>query len=428
MRVATGDLVRIGGLAAALGIHALFGVPAPADPGLVEAGIGAGLLAAAGLRLPLRIASGALLGRPAAGWCRAGCVAAAALFWPPLLRAAQLGNDPADVLRDVVPLGFLFLPLLLGLALSRDDLPPACPRAVHPGPVHPVPALPVLALGLAGIGVAFALRRLALPAASGTPAFYLGNGPAVAFAAVWLPLLALVPAGLGLPARHPPFRPMVGAVLRLAALAGGGLAFTVLFLDVNRSTFAACTLALALALTLALTLGGAMALRPAGRATALPLLLGLPLLLLADASAGLLGELVRPFVEKTGRVGVNGRGAELAAVAAVAGRDWATLLFGAGWGALMENPAVGGRPVSYTHGLPGYLLLKTGLAGCLAALLWAGALAGPWLRLLRRDFGLALAAAAPVAVGVLFHTGYKHLCFGLLLCLPVLAERAGRRT
>lgn len=414
MRWAASDLVRLGGLTAALCLHALFGVPAPAEPGLAEAGIGAGLLVAAGLRWPLRIVSGALLADPVAGWCRAGCVAAAVLLWLPLLRAVRLGNDPADVLRDVVPLGFLFLPLLLGLPLSRRD----------PARAFPVSALPVLALGLAGIGVVFALRRLALPVPPGTPASYLGNGPAVAFAAVWLPFLAVLgPAGCGLPPGRPPCPAAVGAVseavFRLAALVGGGLAFTVLFDDVNRSTFAACALALAA--------GCLPLLRSAGRAAALPLMLAVPLFLLADATAGLLDELVRPFAEKTGRVGVNGRQAELAAVVAAAGRDWATLLFGAGWGALMENPAVGGRPVSYIHGLPGYLLLKAGLAGCLAGLLWAVALAGPWLRLFRRDVALALAVAAPVAVGVLAHTGYKHLCFGLLLCLPALAERGGRQ-
>lgn len=417
MRERIAELVPILGLSAALGTHALFGVPAPAEPGLVEALTGMGLMTAAGVAWPLRAGSGALLGLSFPGgraspgmvrgigldWRRAGCAAAAILLWVPLLRAAVLGNEPADILRDVVPLGFLFLPLLLGLAFLR----------------RPAPALGVLVLGLACIGLAFALRRLAFPAPPGTPAAYLANGPAVAFAAVWLPLAALSPAGTALSRGSCPGGVPFGPAGRLVALAGGMTAFTVLVLDVNRSTVAACLLALAV--------GGALRLRPARLPVALPPLLAFLLFLAAAWEAGMLGELARPFVEKTGRVGDNGRVGELAAVAAVAGRDWPSLLFGAGWGALMENPAVGGWTVSYTHGLPGYLLLKTGLTGCLAGLLWAAALAAPWLRLLRRDAALALAVAAPVVVGTLAHTGYKHLCFGLLLCLPVLAEGDGRR-
>ena len=60
-------------------------------------------------------------------------------------------------------------------------------------------------------------------------------------------------------------------------------------------------------------------------------------------------------------------------------------------------------------------------------LCWLATLAPAAFRLAKANPPLALATAPPIAGGLLFHTSFKYLCFGLLLTLLALAgERAGR--
>lgn len=65
---------------------------------------------------------------------------------------------------------------------------------------------------------------------------------------------------------------------------------------------------------------------------------------------------------KTETYGLNERASEAVAVADHIGSSPASLVFGAGWGALVRNPAVGEMWVSYTHSFATYMLLKTGIA------------------------------------------------------------------
>ena len=124
--------------------------------------------------------------------------------------------------------------------------------------------------------------------------------------------------------------------------------------------------------------------------------------------------------QKTGIVGLNARTQEWAAVMNILSNDWANLLFGEGWGGRLENPAVGGLNVNYTHSLISSLLLKTGIIGSLVILggcLWPVARSFRYLMTEKRSFDLMIMGAAlfPLLISVFLYASYKSLGFGLIL-------------
>ncbi|MFD1625035.1 hypothetical protein [Azospirillum griseum] len=398
-----GWIGRWGGGAAlcvALALYGAYSVPAPPAIRAAEAAIGVLLLLAAGWRAPLFAVTGHALRRPDLPlWEALALPALAWLLWVPLLRGVGLGWDGADVARDVIPLLFLFAPVALVPAL----------RGCGPWAVRGLGA------GLILAGLLFTLRwwkdahwgfgAVGLRAMSDGGVYYL-NAPSVLFAAVALPTLALAALARGGLWRWlaAPLCALGGA-LCLAALAGA----------VHRS-----------ALGLAALSGVAVALWWGWRSPWLwPLLVGVALLAVGVAGEALVGAWGQA-AEKTRLTGVNARWDEAAAVVShIAESPW-SLLFGDGWGARMENPAVGGWRVSYTHTLATYALLKGGALGVLALAAYLGGLAPVLWRRLRDDPPLGWAVLPPLAMALGAHTSFKYLDTGLLLTLLLLSDEKRR--
>jgi hypothetical protein len=385
-------------LAAALGLYGAASAPAPPGVGLVEAAIALLLLAGTGWFRPLALGSGALVCLAEARRLeRVAAPAFVLLFWVPLVRGLVLDWGGRDVLRDVVPLIYLFLPALL------------VPRLRPAGAA----GLEILAGGLALAGVFYTLRwwdevgwgfgAVGQRAMSDGRLYFL-NSPSVLFAALWLPIRAVRLAGGG--------QGMVGRGLALLLLLAGALSWLALAGTVHRA-------ALVLGLGSALLFGVWWTRRQAAwpLLTALAVLCGLALFW----PGGPLTGTVEQVRSKSELVGWNARTAEVDAVFDQVGRSPAALLFGDGWGTLIANPAVGGWLVSYTHSFPSYLLLKTGLLGTMAMIAWLATLLPHLVRLVRENPPLACAALPPLAIGFALHTSFKYLCFGLLLSLAVLA-------
>ncbi|MGQ9367411.1 hypothetical protein [Azospirillum sp. ST 5-10] len=388
-------------LLGALLLYGLFGRPAPATVGAAEAAVALALLLAVGARRPLSVVTGHGLHRAAcAPWEAVAVTALAALLWPPLVRGAAMGWEARQMVRDVVPVLFLFLPAVL-----VPRLRPLRTRAV-----------PMLGGGLAAAGVLFALRWWHEMewgfGAVGTRAMpegdaYLLNAPSVLFAAVALPSMALAWLAHGAPWQRlmAPALAAAGA-LCLAALAGA----------VHR---------MALGLAVAALVGVALWWAPRA-----PRLLA-ALLAVATAVVWALDDLllgaVRQALEKSRAAGLNARGGEALAVLELVARSPVSLLVGEGWGARLSNPAVGGWRVPYTHTLASYALLKAGLVGVAALAGWLASLAPSVRRLLRVDPPLAAAVLPPLAVSLGLHTSFKYLDCGLLMTLLVLAAEVEGR-
>jgi hypothetical protein len=361
-------------------------MPAPGRFGWREMAVGGGIVLATGIVRPLMIGTGVMMANPRARLHDViGTAAFNYLLWVPLLRAMFSGNNDEDIYRDVVPLLFLFLPILL----------------VPSGPVM----YRLLTLGLAAVGVLFALRwwwpglafrqigRLAMPEGDG----YLLNSPTVLFAAVLLPLLALerLERRPGLPSLLMAFLLCGGGAIAGAALAGA----------VHRA---------ALIMALSVVVGFA-----AWQARRKPLLALLLLVVAAVAAVGTgqLAGTIQQIVWKTETYGLNERSAEAAAVLDQVGASWSDLLFGQGWGTLMRSPAVGDMWVSYTHSFATYMLLKTGVIGCLVTLAYVVSMGPALFGLMRADAPMAIALLPPFGLGLFAHTSFKYLCFGLLLSI-----------
>lgn len=371
----------------------------------IEGVIAALLIFAAGWRRPLGVAlGGGAVGGGAFGrgrappWTAVGAGCLALLLWPPLARAAWAGWPAGDVIRDVIPLLFLFLPLVLVPGLRPTG------RA----------GARCLALILMLEGLFFVLRWWRHAewgfGAVGVRVMadgdgYLLNAPSALFAAVAWPLAAL----------HCLEKPDGRRVLAaLAALVAGGLCIAALLATAHRQAFAliVATAAAALwtrrrrivwlwpALTLALVAG-----------------IGLE----GERIVGAMGGIA----EKNRLVGGNARMEEAAAALTAAGESLGGALFGGGWGARLENPAVGGWRVAYTHTFATYLLFKAGVVGLAAGIVWLAGLARAARDLWRRDPAWALAVAAPLIVAFTAHTSYKYLDTGVLLSLLMLLTGEG---
>jgi len=389
---------RVRGLFLALALYGLLSAPAPPGVRMIEAAIGALLVLAVGVQRPLFVATGHALRTPGvAAWEAPAILALFWLLWAPLLRGAWLGWEPADILRDVVPLFYLFLPVLL-VPLLR----PVAARATE-----------ALAWAMMLAGLFFALRWWRQTGwgfgAVGVRAMADGNGyflnaPSVLFAGIALPL-----TGIGLLLRGGLLRWLAG----VACLAGGVLCLAALAGAVHR-----------MALGLAVVAFFAVSLWWGRRA---PLTVGLLLVAAAAVAVGfsdtLLGALGQ-VAEKNRLAGANTRFEEAAAILDhVSSTPW-SLLFGDGGGALFANPAVGGWRVSYTHTLVTYALAKTGVLGLLALAAYLGGLAPRVLVALRADPPLGWAGLPPLVMELGLHTSFKYLDTGLLLTLMILpAER-----
>jgi len=395
-------------MAAATGLYGLASQPAPPDPGLAEGLIGLLLVAAVGLTTALRVGSGAsvwLAGTPRLEALGSACLLY--LAWLPLLLGLGADNDPAQLIRDLIPLLYLFLPALLAARLARGDNPAAAAEAEA--------ARRWLSAALALAGVAFAgrwwqqhgwaLGAIGHLALSDGPS-YLANSLTVLFAAIHLPLAAAERL-LG----HRPRswrRRLADLALAVLLAAGGALCLAALAGAVHRLSLVLAGLAFALYLL---------------RRPTLLLLLPLALLIGLSLPGGLMTGTVDQVLEKSRLVGVNQRLDEAASVLARLSESPLTALFGCGWGASFSNPAVAGWHVGYTHALATYALLKTGIVGALVLGLWLAALAPSWWRLARRHGRLTLALTPCLITALGAQTSYKYLCFGLILTLMVVAGR-----
>lgn len=383
-------------LGAALLLQGAAGRPAPPlfRPE-IEGVVALLLILAAGWRRPLSV----VLGGAGQRWEAVGAGCLALLLWPPLARAAWAGWPIGDMIRDVVPLLFFFLPLALVPALR-----PAGRTGVR-----------CLAAVLMLEGLFFVLRWWrhadwgfgavgARVMADGGG--YLLNAPSVLFAAVAWPLVGLHCL------ERPSFWRLLGG---LAALVAGTVCVAALLGAAHRLAFGLIVVAALVALW-----------------TRRRRLVWLwPVLALATAVAvGLEGErlagALERIVEKTRLAGGNARLEEATAALSAAGESLFGALFGAGWGARLENPAVGGWRVAYTHTFATYLLFKAGVVGLAAGVIWLTTLFPAAVRLWRRDAAWAMAVAAPLFVAFTAHTSYKYLDTGVFLSLFILL--AGERT
>jgi hypothetical protein len=359
-------------------VYAMFSSPTPDHFGFSEGVVAVFLFSAIGLSIGQRVSFFAL------GF---GVTA-------PLFVAMISGHAIPEIIRDIIPFLFLFLPLFWGWI----------------GNLRPSLVIFLVAM----TGYIFSVRTLSLyhpilltPAlwGQGPPAdlLYLANSPEVLFS-------ALISIGYGAVmmcengGRFKAFLLIVLSFLPITAMA----------IMTQRAGIGAVGL---YSVIVVLFLMGR---HPKQGCIFLGLL-------------GSLGLIFWPMIEtifdmllqKTELVGFNARLEEWGAVLTLLFQNWVTLFWGIGWGGQFENPAVGGLEVNYTHSLLSALLLKTGvfgstiiLVGCFTPVKRALALSlkAPSLR----ETILLGAALPPLLISVFLYASYKSLGFGLILLVFAL--------
>jgi hypothetical protein len=256
--------------------------------------------------------------------------------------------------------------------------------------------------GLIGLGVMFGLRSavqvIGQPFApvyefDADALYYLANSPAVLFAAMVLPILALQ-------------KMRTGFVVSCVLLALACVPLLAMVVTLQRASLGALIL-------YALILS-AISFYRAPRKTLVSLGLGAVLLLpfLSEAQ-----DVFQGFSHKTSLHGFNMRFEELGAIWLEISKNGLTLVFGKGWGGEFSSPAVADIRVNYTHSLLSAMLLKTGLLGLVLTFFYLFGLARLCLALLGAWPWIALAITAPVLIDVFLYASYKSLDFGLVLTL-----------
>lgn len=357
----------------ALLVYGIWGSPTPDNPGIVEALVAVLLLLAVSLP-KLETLSVRLVLLPLYG------------FTLPLLAGALAGHGTGAVLRDLAAFLFLLLPLILGERLKNSGF--------------------FLLLGVALVGSLFSIRAI-LPYGEeilspwrwiGMPPrdlLYLANSPEVLFTAIIL-------SGSGFYlvwARQKIVTGLAFFILSLVPL----LAMSLMMQRAGIGCFI-------LSLGVLAVIGVVRRPERALPALVIFFLLSLPFLPFAK-------EVLVSLAYKTQLVGLNSRVQEWDKVLELISVSPWTLLFGLGWGAVFENPAVGNLEVNYTHSLISAMLLKTGLAGTGLTLVYLAELwRRAWLAL-RRWPVLGLALLFPLGIGLFLYASYKCLGFGLLLIL-----------
>lgn len=376
--------------------YSLFSAPFPVNMGIAEIFIGGFLVLFVSIPTGLIVMTGGftLYQRYSVVpiWLHIGFFL---LLWCELFNGLIVqGWDITDIIRDIIPCVYIFVPLLLLPAMQRST-------------VNWLKILPWI-ISIMGVILSLRFYRVAQisPLDVGKMYFfdnflYLPYDPSVIFAGIFLPLMAVhtwksnsLISWLG------SLLMVIGGFLALgslmavaqrAPLALAVLCFGVFFLIVTRQSIKKLIL-----LILFLVLAGYLAQEQ------------------IQSSFQLLSD-------KQDSFGANGKTEELFAVLKETSQSPITLLFGVGWGGLFHNPAVANIQVSYTHSGFTFFLLKAGIMGIIifvSYLLWI-------CRHLLHGFTvnkspIVLACVVPMLIGLLFQVSYKTLSYGIILTLMCL--------
>ncbi|WP_246310809.1 O-antigen ligase family protein [Paenibacillus xylanilyticus] len=323
------------------------------------------------------------------------------LLWWGLFNGGIIqGWNVTDIVRDIIPCVYLFVPMLLLPAMQRSG-------------VNWLQYLPWI---IAIMGVILSLRFYQVAQISPLDVgrmyyfdnfLYLSYDPSVIFAGIYLPLMAV----------HTwKSNKLISWLGSLMMVLGGFLALGSLMAVAQRAPLALAALCFGVYL-LVVT-------RQSFKKLLLLILLLVGIWLFAQDQ---IQNSYQLLVDKQESFGANGKTDELAAVLKETSQSPFTLLFGVGWGGVFHDPAVDNMQVTYTHSALTFFMLKGGIIGIiifLSYLLWICRNFLQGFSMSR--FPLILACVVPIFIGLLFQVSYKTLSYGMILTLVCLLFDAKR--
>jgi len=316
------------------------------------------------------------------------------LLITPLFTAAITQNEIRDILRDILPLMFFFVPILFYSRLQQ----------------FPIIWVWNFSYALAFVGLVMSIRHFSgaenAIADLGSVLILggkvsLAHDPAVLFSAIFL-------AGIGV---HKLFK---GNLLTASVyLLLSGIPIAAIFAVAARAPFGLLVIALLVIVYFNATAN-----------TTVKLLSPLVVMCLVSVVFYIAGDTIERSYElmllKQQNYGISSRDLEFMAVIDNI-TDPFLLLFGEGWGGLISNP-IGGI-WSFVHNIGAYFLFKSGITGLVMLLVYLFWVAKCCLLAVKKSNNdilvILIAAVPPILVNGLLEVGYKTLTFGLLLALIV---------
>ena len=302
----------------------------------------------------------------------------------PLGIGLYAGHELRDLSRDILAVGFLGLPILIG-ALPAKHIKNFAAIVATTGSL--LAARYWLITG-ATLG---ALQRLKM----GDGLLYLCLDSTMLFAAVYLPILLME-------TQHQNYKSWL---LRGACLLGAFLCWGTLGGMQMRGALGLAVFAISVYALLQM------------REPWVPIIMGSIALTIGGLFWDDVSKILLRLWQKQQQVGFNARDEDFAVIWKIISADPLIFLFGSGWGAIYSSPAVGGYWVNYSHSGIGFFLFKTGLCGVLAM--------GTYLLALLRGLGakwqqhrtILIALTPPLLLSFTIYTSYKFLSCGILLLL-----------
>lgn len=295
----------------------------------------------------------------------------------PFMIGVLNGHETHDIIRDIIPLFYLLLPF----AFMHSDLK-------HLSTVMMI------------AGACFAARycliavpqHLMIGVESGTDSLlYLANAPLVIFAAIYGFHIVTHPTRIFLTQR------IAGLCITLITL----LAMATM---VQRAPLALCLLGMTAIIAV--------------RFFRAPIFIACLVVLFGIAIAPitpLILQIIDGFITKTMTVGANSRIEEFTAIL------HHLSIWGHGWGAEWQSPAVGDYWVRYTHNMVSYYGLKAGVLGLFFAtgfmMIW---LTSAYRVMRHHDFAIGIALFISLFIHMILYTGYKTFDFALLIMMTYI--------
>ncbi|GAB6988094.1 hypothetical protein [Paenibacillus pini] len=380
----------------ALLCYAIFSAPFPAQPGIAEATIGSLLVLFVTIPTGLIVMTGGFTlyqrYRTVPMWLHLGFFM---LLWWGLFNGGVIHSwDVTDIVRDIIPCVYLFVPLMLLPAMNRTKYN----------------WLKIFPWVIAFMGVILSMRFYNVanmsPLDVGKMYFfdnylYLPYDPSVIFAGIFLPLMAI----------HTwKSSKLYSWVFSLFMLVGGFLALGSLMAVAQRAPLALAALSFSIYFLII-----------SRRSLKRMLLLVIVLLGVGVLAQQQIESSYQLLIDKQESFGANGKTDELAAVIKETSQSSFSLMFGMGWGGLFHDPAVEFVEVSYTHSAMTFFLLKGGIFGVVIFLAYVLWISRNLLRSLSiKTLPIVLSSFMPVIIGLFFQVSYKTLSYGMILTLMCL--------
>jgi len=366
-------------------VYGIWGSPTPDSPGLVEAILG--------ILIILSIKPKGFLGAISHKNNQDSAFKCAQVlllygFIISLTLSLMQANNIVLIARDLIGFLFMLLPIFYYAQLSdhSERNQPFFQKIFFRGALF--------------IGIVFSLRVL-IPHfylwGSGEELLYLANSPLVLFSAIIL---------IGLFLEREQFFTSQKLLKGLAFLVMAFVIIAAILQDVQRAMVFAIGFS-AFFLFLAL-------LFKSPKQLLIPVVIAVPVIIFFSAQAN---DILESLIQKTTQVGLNMRYQEWQAVWDVVSQNPLTFLFGLGWGAEFESPAVGQLNVSFTHSLLSYMLLKTGFLGLMITFVYCSLMGLKVFDIFIRNRVVGIALLWSFLIPIFLYASYKSLDFGLLLVL-----------